>query len=34
VINTDNVDDDLLIKLIADPMLEWAFEKEKLLLRA
>ncbi|MDF1815397.1 MAG: cytidylate kinase-like family protein [Verrucomicrobiales bacterium] len=29
VINTDNCSDELLVKLIVDPMMEWAFEKER-----
>jgi cytidylate kinase len=28
-INTDNLNDDLLVKLIGDCLLEWAFEQEK-----
>ncbi len=29
VINTDNLNDELLVRLIADSLLEWAHEKEK-----
>jgi len=29
VINTDNLNDDLLVKMIGDTLLEWASEKEK-----